>query len=332
MKALIIGNKARYEKFYPSNAFTDSLEKIYIPMGTPEEEILKQASDADFLAADAIASVSGNLIEQMPNLKIIHSEGVGFDRIDCEVARKRGILVCNNQGVNADAVAEQTILLILGLLRQVVQGDYAVRAGGQIARKEQMMVGGITELGDCKVGLIGFGDIAKSLVKRLQPFGCSVFYYATHRKDKEVEDAYEVSWMELPELIRTCDIVSIHVPVTADTKGMVNEEFLKQMKNNAYLINTARGEIVDNQALCKALTEGWIAGAGLDTVSPEPVQLDNPLLQLPKEIQDKILFSPHIGGVTTSMFKRAHRNIWTAFEKVSKNERPEHIVNGLFHS
>lgn len=329
MKALIIGSKSRYEKFYPSNPFTDSLEKVYVELGTPDEEILKVAADAEFIAADAIADVSGALIEHMPLLKIIHSEGVAFNKIDYAAAAKKGVLVCNNKGVNADAVAEHTILLMLGLLRKVVEGDRAVCSGQQIQMKEDMMLHGITELGDCRIGLVGFGDIAKSLAKRLQPFGCQVCYCAAHRKDRETEAEYGVSWLDLSELIRTCDMISIHVPVTSETLRMVNEDFLRQMKTDAYLINTARGEIVDNVALCQALEDGWIAGAGLDTVAPEPVETDNPLTNLPEDAQKKILFSPHIGGVTTSTFKRAHRNIWEAFEKVSKNERPSNVINGI---
>ncbi len=324
MKAILIGNRERFEKFYPNTDFANSVEKIYLTMEEAACGIPQDASDAEFLAADAIAQVPEGMMEQLPALKIIHSEGVAYNGIDCAAAAKRGIYVCNNRGVNADAVAEQTILLMLGLLRDVTAGDAAVRAGLQIQRKESMMVNGITELGECQIGLIGFGDIAKAVAKRLSPFGCKIFYQASHRKDSETEKRYGVSWMERDEMLRTCDIISIHVPVTPETIHLVNEDFLRKMRPPALIINTARGEIVDNAALEKALTEGWIAGAGLDTVAPEPVPADHPLLDVPG-----ILFSPHIGGVTTSVFRKGHRNIWAAFEQVSKGERPANIVNGL---
>lgn len=333
MKAILIGNRERFEKFYPNTEFANSVEKIYFTMeevnqaltGLPGEKI----QDALFLAADAIAKVPESLIAQLPDLRIIHSEGVAYNGIDCEAAAKRGIYVCNNRGVNADAVAEQTILLMLGLLRNVTAGDRAVRAGEQIQRKESMMVNGITELGECRVGLIGFGDIAKAVAKRLEPFGCEVFYNAAHRKSVEDEEKYHVNWMERQEMIAACDIISIHVPVTPDTVGMVDEAFLRAMRPNALLINTARGEMVDNEALGRALNEGWIAGAGLDTVAPEPVAADHPLLGLSAEAESRLLFSPHIGGVTTGVFRKGHRNIWTAFERVSRGERPANVVNGL---
>ncbi|MCC8045762.1 MAG: 2-hydroxyacid dehydrogenase [Clostridiales bacterium] len=390
MKAILIGNRERFEKFYPNTPFANTVEKVYLTLeqaravgeqsaearsvearsveaqsaeaqsaeaqsaekqgtdtGTLQSEtrtaenipsetrtagnLPTDARDAEFLAADAIAQVPESLIAQVPSLKIIHSEGVAYNGIDCAAAAKRNIYVCNNRGVNADAVAEQTILLMLGLLRSVTAGDAAVRAGGQIQRKESMMVNGIRELGECRVGLIGFGDIAKATARRLTAFGCEIYYHASHRKTPDLEAEYGVTWLETEELLNTCDIISLHIPVTPETTGMVNEGFLKKMKHDAYLINTSRGEIVENAALCKALTEGWIAGAGLDTIAPEPVTADHPLLHLPAEVEDRLLFSPHIGGVTTGVFRKAHRNIWTAFEQVSKGERPANVVND-FHS
>jgi phosphoglycerate dehydrogenase-like enzyme len=327
MKALIIGNRERSEKYMPDNEFTRSIDKVYFPLGTDDDIMLESASDAEYLQVDAIGKVSGHLINNMPKLKIIHSEGVGYNGIDVEAASKRGIFVCNNKGINATAVAEQTVLLMLGLLRTVIEGDKAVRSGEQIKMKERRMLEGIAELADCKVGLVGFGDIGKATAKLLSPFGCEVYYYSAHRKSAEMEEEYGVKYLELQELLAQCDFVSLHVPVTPKTVGMVNEEFLKAMKNSAYLINTARGEVVDNATLCKALTEGWIAGAGLDTVAPEPVTADNPLLNLPENAAGKILFSPHLGGITTSTFKRGFANIWKAFEDVSNGKKPVNIVN-----
>jgi phosphoglycerate dehydrogenase-like enzyme len=216
---------------------------------------------------------------------------------------------------------------MLGLLRTVIEGDRAVRGGKQIKMKERRMLEGIAELADCKVGLVGFGDIGKATAKLLRPFGCELYYYSAHRKSAEIEEEYSVKYLELDKLLAQCDFVSLHVPVTPKTVGMVNEEFLKAMKSSAYLINTARGEIVDNDALCKALTEGEIAGAGLDTVAPEPVTADNPLLNLPEDAAGKILFSPHLGGITTSTFKRGFANVWKAFEDVSNGKKPANIVN-----
>lgn len=327
MKALVIGNRARFEKFMPDTEFIRSLEKIYVGLDVPVGEYPREALEAEFLAADAVARVPGELIRRMPNLKLIHSEGVGYNGFDVAAASELGIPVCNNKGINASAVAEQTVLLMLGLLRTVVPGDEAVRRGQQIQMKERRMLEGIRELSECRIGLVGFGDIGKALAGILRSFGCEVHYYTKTRKKPEVEQEYHASWLPLEELIRTCDMVSIHVPANRETEGMVNEKFLKSMKPDAYLINTARGEIVDNDALRKALIEGWIAGAGLDTLAPEPVLSDNPMVNLPEEVKDRVLYSPHLGGITTGTFRRAHRNIWTAFETVAGGGIPENRVS-----
>jgi len=328
MKALIIANRERYEHYYPGGPFADSLEKIYVEMDEAVESILEKAGDADFLAADAIAPVTKELIDGMPNLKVIHSEGVAFNLIDCEAAAGRGVYVCNNAGVNAKAVAEQTILLMLMVKRQAIRSHNAAMEGHQIEEKLRMM-GSIDELGKCSVGLIGFGNIAKATAKLLNAFGSQVFYYTPERKSAELEQEYNAAYMDLPEMRRTCDIISIHVPVTPETTGMIDAEFFDSMKNTAVLINTARGEIVDNEALADALIKGKIAGAGLDTIAPEPVPADHILLHLPKDAQDKLTISSHIGGGTRNAFMNSHRNIWKAFEDAAAGRRPKNIVNGL---
>ena len=326
MKALLIGNRERFIKFDPHTPFSDTVTKMFLSMEDLRAPLPEDILDADFVAADAIAPVTGDMIARMPNLKLIHSEGVGFDKIDCKAANGRGIPVCNNKGVNADAVAEQTILLMLGLLRKVIVSDAAVRSGKQIEQKEKLMVEGIRELSECRVGLIGFGDIAKAVALRLTAFCCEVFYSSRRPKSREEEERYGVRFLPREELVRTCDIVSLHVPVTTETAGMVDAAFLNAMKPDALLINTARGDLIDNDALCSALCDGTLGGAGLDTIAPEPVSPDHPLLHLPKEAEDRLVFSPHIGGVTSAVFKRAHKNIWKAFEDAANGDIPQNIV------
>lgn len=329
MKVLVIGNESRYKKYIPNLEIINNAEIIFCPMGTSDDELIEKGMDAHILLADAIAPVSKYLIDNLTYLKLIHSEGVGYNKIDIHAAKEKGIYVCNNKGINAGAVAEQTILLMLGLLRNVVTGDRDVREGKQIQTKEKAMVEGIVELADCKVGLIGFGDIAKATAKRLYPFECEIFYFNRTRLSKEQEEEYHVTFLELEELAQTCDIISIHVPVTDETTGMVNEGFLKNMKKTALLINTARGEIVDNEAVREVLISGNIGGAGFDTVHPEPTTKDNPLVDLPDEVKNKVIFSPHIGGITSSTFYRAHRNMWVNIENIASGKKPTNVVNGL---
>ncbi len=329
MKALIIGKEDRFKKYMPNKEITLNVELIFCAMGTSDEELIEKGKEAEILIVDAIATVSKNVIDHLPNLKLIHSEGVGYNGIDTQAAKEKGIFVCNNKGINAGAVAEQTILLMLGLLRDVVRGDQLVREGYQIQTKEKAMVEGITELADCKIGLIGFGDIAKETAKRLVPFECEIFYWNRARQSKEIEEEYQVTYLELDELASSCDFISLHVAVTEETTGMINKDFINKMKKTAYIINTARGELVHNESLREALIQGDIQGAGFDTVSPEPTTKDNPLVDLPIGVKEKVIYSPHIGGITTGTFVRAHKNIWNNIELIAKGERPNFIVNGL---
>ena len=329
MKILILGNRARYEAHMPNLPFLRQQELVFCEVGTPDEALLEKARDADILFADAIAPISAGLIAGMPHLKLINSEGVAYDRIDLAAARERGIWVCNNKGCNAGAVAEQAIMLMLMLLRHGLTGDRAVREGRQIQTKEHYMAAGTTELSDCRVGLVGFGDIAKATAERLRPFGCEVYYYSRSRHSREEEETYGVTYLSLEELVASCDIISLHCAVNDQTRNLVNGAFLAQMKPTAFLVNTARGDLVDHLALRDALVEGQIAGAGLDTLSPEPVPADHPLLTMPPEARDRLVLEPHLGGITTASFRRAHLHMWRNAERVSNGHKPDNIVNGL---
>lgn len=330
MKILHLGKLGNIERYLPSPEYMDGIELVDLPITTSIENVLKQAGDAEYLVADAIASISGELIRQMPNLRMIHSEGVAYNSFDIHAAAERGVFVCNCKGMNAMAVAEQTLLLMLGVLRGVTEGDRAVRSGDQITVKEgYMRRGDLLELSDLKVGLIGFGDIAKCVAKLMKAFQTETYYFSRHRASREIEKEYGVSYLPLEELCASCDMISIHVPVTPDTEGMINEKFFAKMRPGSYLINTARGEIVDSQALADAIQKKIVRMAGLDTVAGEPVKKDNILLNQPREILDRILFSPHIGGITASSFRRGYEMIWEDIFAIERGQKPKRVVNGL---
>lgn len=329
MKMLAIGDERRTRKYLPDLPIVGQCDLAVLPRGTSDDQILAQHADADFLVVDAISPVSARLIQGMPNLKLIHSEGVAFNAIDCAAAAQAGAYVCNNAGANAAAVAEQAILLMLGCLRNVVQGHQAVLDGKQIQTKEHMMVQGITELADCTVGLIGFGAIAQATAQRLRPFGCTLLYNKRTPLTPAEEQELGVTYATVQEIAQKADIVSVHCPVTPQTVNLVDQAFLDAMKPTGILINTARGEVVDQVALAHALAQGSIAAAGLDTLSPEPVQPDHPLVTAGPEVHKRLVLSPHIGGVTEGMFKRGHRCIWSNVARVAAGERPVNVVNGL---
>ena len=172
MKVLHIGKEGNMEKYSAADSFLRQLDQVDMPRGLSTEDYINAAGDVDFLVADAIMPVSKELILGLPRLKLIHSEGVAFNLIDLDAADDRGIYVCNCQGMNAGAVAEQTLLLMLGVLKDVTGGDRSVREGRQIKVKETYILSGsLKELKDCSVGLIGFGDIARATAALLKAFG-----------------------------------------------------------------------------------------------------------------------------------------------------------------
>ena len=185
----------------------------------------------------------------------------------------------------------------------------------------------IAFIGILNVGLVGFGDIGQAAARRLKPFGCPLYYYAPHRRPEALEEELGASYLPLEELAARCDVVMLACSVNESTKGMVNRDFLARMKSGAFLINTSRGELIDNLALREALLEGKIAGAGLDTIAPEPTPADHPLVDLPEHVRDRVICTAHLGGITEGAFRRAHTNIWNNVRLILEGKRPVHVVN-----
>ena len=236
-KLLVIGRPGLIERYTPNAALYADYQVACVPVGSTKEAVLAAGGDAEYLICDAIAEVSGDLIRSMPDLKIIHSNGVAFNRIDVEAAKERHVYVCNCKGMNATAVAEQAVLLMTGLLRGVATGDRAVREGRQIQVKEgYMAAGSLKELGECTVGLVGFGDIARATARLLGAYGAKVCYYDVFRAPAQVEEAYGAAYKELDELLAASHIVSLHLPVLKETQNMVNARFLAKMKDRKSVV------------------------------------------------------------------------------------------------
>lgn len=270
------------------------------------EHLLNDAENTELLFLDAMGKADRELIDRMPQLKLIHSEGVGYQGVDVEYATEKGIIVCNNKGVNDTAVAEDTLLLMLSCLKQIITGHQSVYDGRQIDVKKASF-GVIRELSQCTVGLIGFGDIAKATAKFCNALGARVIY-TNRTRYQALEEEYDVTCCSMDELLKQSDFVSLHVAVTDDTREMVDSEFLSKMREDAFLINTSRGDLVNNEALLNALLNNEIAGAGLDVISPEPVERDNILLD--ERVRDKLILTPHIAGITNLTVKKIYKNIW----------------------
>ena len=224
-----------------------------------------------------------------PNLKCIGRFGVGVDNLDLPAAKARGITVFNAEGSNSKAVAEHAIALMFGLLRQLPRLDKSTREG----KWERLT---FHELSSLTIGFIGFGRIARLTAERLLPFGARMIAYDKYPNTEEAQRC-NVTLTSLEDVLRTSDIISIHAPCLPDTIHMINKETLSMVKPTAYLINTARGPIIDEQALYEALTSGKLAGAALDVYEQEPISTDNPLLSL-----DCVLCTPHSAAETLETY------------------------------
>lgn len=252
-----------------------------------EAEQMRLAEQAEILFV-GWAAVTAPMLGRAKKLRMIEKWGIGVDRIDVEEARRRGVPVAITAGSNAGPVAELAIALMLGVYRRLAQVDAAMRRG--VWLKAEMREVGFQIAGKT-VGLAGFGNIGRKVAQRLRGFECRVVYYDTLRAPAEIEAALGATWVPFERLLSESDILSLHAPHVAGAGKMLDVAALGRMKRGAVLINTARGELVDEKALYEALREGRLRGAGLDAFDPEPVAKDNPLLSL-----DQVLVTPHTGG------------------------------------
>jgi phosphoglycerate dehydrogenase-like enzyme len=239
--------------------------------------------DADVLL-HVLKPVTSEVMDAAPGLKLIQKIGVGVNTIDLEHARRRGIAVCNMPGTNSRAVAEATLMLMLMTLRRARDLDAATRAGE-----------GWREIGGRTVGLVGYGAVPRILAPVLSGLGGRVLYTATTPKPDAAAE-----WRDLDALLAESDIVSLHLPLSDATEHLVDAAALAQMKPGAILINTARGGLVDQEALADALRGGRLLAAGLDVFAREPISADAPLLAL-----DNVVVQPHVAWLTQETLGRS---------------------------
>jgi phosphoglycerate dehydrogenase-like enzyme len=251
------------------------------------EELARAFAKADVVLGDYTfkRGIGRELLALAGPLKLIQQPSAGYEHIDIKACSERGIRVANAPTANTVSVAEHTIAMGLALLRKLVPANRSVREG----RWEQMTLQPY-ELAHKTWGLVGLGEIGRAVALRLRPFGLTkVLYYDPHQAPKEVEEQYGVEYSPLPALLKSSDVVSLHLPLTDSTRNMIGAEELSTMKAGAYLINVGRGKLVDEAALADALRGQVIAGAATDVFAEEPPSAADPLLQAHEE---NILFSP----------------------------------------
>lgn len=300
------------------------IEFIVINDLSDKEKVFEALRRADAVIGDYTfrIPITAEMCKEMKNVRVIAQPSTGYDHIDVEACAKAGVPVANIGGANAVSVAEYTIMVALALLRRLILAHTSTLRGEWL--QWDLMEMGTYELQGKTWGIIGFGRIGREVAKRLRPFEVKILYYDKVRFPKEVEEEYRVEYAPLPKLLRSSDIVSIHVPLTPETRGMIGERELRLMKPTAILINPARGEIVDEEALARALREGWIMGAAVDVYSREPPGPDHPLLNLGEA---NVILTPHIAGATTDARSRIIQVTIENIVRVLKGEKPINVVN-----
>jgi D-3-phosphoglycerate dehydrogenase len=252
---------------------------------TPDD-VIARASDADVLWLSWNPHLDRAILEGLPHVRLVIRWGIGYEQIDLEAATELGIAVANAPTYGTDDVAEHALALLLALERRIVFFDADMRAGGW----STPAAGSIRRIQGRTLGLLGVGRIGAALARRAQGIGLTVIGYDAYRS-KEDFATIGVEQVSLDELAERSDYVSLHVPHTPETNAIVDAEFLDRMKPTSYLINTARGKVVDEDALIAALASGGIAGAGLDVYLTEPLPADSPLRSLPN-----VVLTPHYAG------------------------------------
>lgn len=286
----------------------------------PRDILLKKVKDCDGIISLLTDDIDKELMNLSPNLKTISNYAVGYDNIDVDTATKKGIMVTNTPGILTDTTADLAFGLLIAISRRIAEGDRFVRDGKWVhAWGPKMFIG--RDVHGKTLGIIGLGRIGTTVAKRAKGFDMRVLYYDKYR-DSEKEKEMDIEYTQLENLIKKSDFITLHVPLTDETRHLIGSNEFKKMKKSAYLINTSRGPVIDQEALHQALINKDIAGAALDVFKEEPINPDSPLLKL-----DNIILTPHIGSASVETRKEmsdtAVKNVIAAI----KGKKPPNLVN-----
>lgn len=294
-------------------------ELVVVDPGTPE--FYQAAADAGYYLGLA-RQMGGEFFRAAPKLRLVQLLSAGYDRVDVEAARKAGVPVANNGGANAIAVAEHTLMLMLAVLKRLVRLHNDVVAGKW--RASDFAEARVYELAGKTLGIVGLGNIGKKVARRAAAFDMDIRYFDIKRLTEDEEDALGVRFVLFTELLRASDVVSLHVPLDDTTRRMLGAREFAMMKPSAIVINTCRGPVVDEDALQRALTEGRIAGAGLDVMAEEPPASDHLLFALPN-----VTLTPHSAGPTWENWTGRFRNGFDNIQRVAAGGRPRWVIPEL---
>ena len=296
------------------------MELVVVDPGKPE--FYDAAADAEYYLGSPRTGIGNEFFRAAPRLKLVQLTSAGYDRVDVEAARKAKVPVANNGGANSVAVAEHAVMLMLAVLKKLVYHHNNVAAGTWRAADFASLR--TYEVEGKRLGIVGLGNIGKKVARRVQGFDMDVRYFDILRLTEDQEDALGVRFMLFTELLRTSDVVTLHVPLNDVTRKMMSTREFAMMKRTAAVINTCRGPVVDEAALHQALTSGTIAAAGLDVLVEEPPAPNHPLFSLPN-----VTLSPHSAGPTWDNWTKAYRNGFDNIQRMEAGRAPLWVVPEL---
>ncbi len=290
---------------------------IELPPGSTEEALAGLIPDADGLITRGSIKITREMMESSPRLKVVGVHGIGCDHVDLVAARELGKGVCNTPDAVTVTVAEMAMATTLALLRNVVSADKAVRAG-EWKRKYSDLIG--VELAGMRVGIFGMGRIGKATAVRMQAFGAEISYWSRTRKP-ELEEELGFRWMDLDDLVRESELISLHIPATLETRKIIDARRIESMRDGVYIVNTARGKIIDEDAMIRALRSGKIKAAALDVFENEPLSTDSPLCSM-----DNVILTPHLSASNIAGMRRMAVQVAKGVLKTINGEMPDNPV------
>jgi D-3-phosphoglycerate dehydrogenase len=290
---------------------------IQLPPASGESDLLTLISEADALITRGPLKITREILKASPQLKVVGLHGIGYDHIDIEAAREFQKIVFNTPDALTVAVAEMTIALILSLTRRVVSADKAVREG-EWNRKYEDLIG--FELKDRIIGIIGMGRIGEAVTRRLIPFGVRILYFDIIRKNA-LERELNIEFAPIDEIIRNSNLITLHIPATPRTRHLIGVKEFEKMKKGTFIINTARGSVIDQRALLESLDSGKISGAALDVFENEPIIPDNPLTK-----RDNVVLTPHLAASSDASMIRMAKEVCEGVIRVLRGEEPDNRI------
>ena len=294
----------------------EDIEIVLVDPALSDDEKASLCRDVDAIIS---MDVSLDVLRRSPNVKLIQTLSAGYDRLDLAAILEMGIPVANNGGANAIAVSEHTIAMMISLSGKLWhQYDFTM--------KQRVWKGGmdqyrVVEITDKTVGIVGLGRVGKQVAKRLKGFDTRTIYYDVIDIPQDVQQELNATPASFEEVLRESDIITLHVPLTRRTRGMISDRELEMMKPTAFLVNCCRGPVVDEKALHRALSQGTIAAAGLDVLEEEPTPADNPLFDL-----DNVVITPHMAGPGEESTQRAAAFAYYNIGRVLSGETAESLV------